>query len=131
MADFHIKDTYGNNYKIGGNVSGIYNFPISKLVNIFPMQISIGSSISANSYTSITQTAPSETISNSNFIPIGVVGYNLDVEIGIVIKSMYYDTTNNEITFELANVTSTSKIAGSIIVYVLRVCDTAPWLVRT
>ena len=131
MADFHIKDTYGNNYKIGGNVSGIYNFPISKLVNIFALPINVASSISANSYTSVTSTAPSETISNSNFVPIGIVGYKLETEVGVIVQSIYYDNSNNEIAIELANVSSSSKIVSQIIVYVLRVCDTAPWLVRT
>lgn len=132
MADFHIKDSFGFNYKIGGSASGIYNFPIYKLITVKWKTVAASSSnIPANSGRSFTIDVPDVFENNATYVPIGITGYTVPssghMDHGILIRTVYVEGNKLYITFE--NITSdTNKTIQNISVGVVFVCAKVPWL---
>lgn len=128
MADFHIKDTYGNNYKIGGNVSGIYHLPISKLFVTREIQIiNATQSISAGSTLQEYFNIQPYTNNNAKYVPIAIAGYSLSADSYIRISSLVLNS-ETIISYILDNPTTSSRNVYGFYVYLTFACATVPWL---
>lgn len=128
MADFHIKDTYGNNYKIGGSASGIYHLPINKLFVTREIQIiNTTQSISASDdLTEIISIQP-YTNNNAKYVPIAIAGYSLSADSYIRISSLILNSETS-ITCILNNPTTSSRNVYGLHAYLTFACATVPWL---
>lgn len=129
MADFHLKDTLGFNYKIGGSASGIYNLPISKLFAVRDISV-VTSTVSISGES--TYTAPQVyvddiTLNNATYTPIGIVGSYGSYDGYLNIEDLTLNGDNN-IVLAVRNPTSTSRNFINYKVKVLFVCAKVPWL---
>lgn len=129
MADFHIKDTLGFNYKIGGSASGIYNLPISKLFAVRDIDV-VTSTVSITGET--TYTAPQVsvediTLNNAKYTPIGIVGFYGSYDGYLNIEDLTLNSSN-KIALSVRNPTTSSRNFINYKVRVLFVCSKVPWL---
>lgn len=129
MADFHIKDTLGFNYKIGGSASGIYNLPISKLFAVRDIDV-VTNTVSISGET--TYTAPQVsvddiTLNNATYTPIGIVGFYGSYDGYLNIEDLTLNSSN-KIALSVRNPTTTSRNFINYKVRVLFVCSKVPWL---
>lgn len=129
MADFHIKDSFGFNYKIGGSASGIYNLPISKLfavrdINVVTSTVAIAGE---TTYTAPSVSAGNITLNNATYTPIGIVGFYGAYDGYLDIKELTLNS-NNKIVLSVRNPTTTSRNFSNYKVKVLFVCSKVPWL---
>lgn len=129
MADFHIKDTLGFNYKIGGSASGIYNLPISKLFAVRDISV-VTSTVSISSES--TYTAPQVhvddiTLNNATYTPIGIVGFYGSYDGYLNIEDLTLNS-DNKIVLAVRNPTSTSRNFINYKIKVLFACAKVPWL---
>lgn len=129
MADFHIKDTLGFNYKIGGSASGIYNLPISKLFAVRDIDV-VTNTVSITGET--TYTAPQVsvediTLNNATYTPIGIVGSYGTYDGYLNIEDLTLNSSN-KIVLAVRNPTTSSRNLTNYKVRVLFVCSKVPWL---
>lgn len=132
MADFHIKDTYGNNYKIGGNVSGIYHLPISKLITVREVKLidttdSQVITVNGNDFYTTSMNQSNLTLNNATFIPVCVVGWH-GLQDAYLSTQQLYLNEYNDLYCRIVNPTTTARNIYSLTVQVLYVCDKVPWL---
>ena len=129
MADFHVEDTLGFKYKIGGSASGIYNLPISKLFAVRDINV-VTSTVNISGET--TYTAPQVsvddiTLNNATYTPIGIVGFYGSYDGYLNIEDLTLNSSN-KIALAVRNPTSTSRNFINYKVRVLFVCSKVPWL---
>lgn len=129
MADFHVKDSFGFNYKIGGSSSGIYNLPISKLFAVRDIDVvtSIVSISGETTYTAPQVSVSDITLNNATYTPIGIVGFYGSYDGYLNIEDLTLNS-NNKIALSVRNPTTTSRNFINYKVKVLFACSKVPWL---
>lgn len=129
MADFHIKDTLGFNYKIGGSTAGIYNLPISKLFAVRDIDVVTNTvSLSGEStYTAPQVSVADITLNNATYTPIGIVGSYGSYDGYLNIEDLTLNS-DNKIVLAVRNPTTSSRNFTNFKVRVLFACSKVPWL---
>lgn len=133
MPAFHVHDTYGNNYSIGSNGTGVVSFPIRNLIRVerigfteFTHAIGAGTAREYSFAIDATKTTNNGEYGNTVYVPVGIVGYNYDSDGYIIIRKMRVE--DNYIKVSAHNATSASRNLNGIVFEVMYVASSCAWI---